>query len=283
MLVTLKEVLTKARANQYAVPGFDCVEDYMVRTILETAEEKHSPVILMCLGMHLAGNGWTYLCGLIKMAAEMHNIPIVLHLDHARDLDLIKQAVDNGFTSVMIDGSELPFEENVALTRGAVEIARPHGVSVEGELGHVGGMNLAATESKDSVLTVPEEVVAFVEQTDVDSLAVSIGTAHGVYESLPNLNIERLKELNAVSQVPLVLHGGSGTPDEQIRNAVDHGISKLNIFADERVVMYRGMCDFVASNTREDPMPEDVATPIKAELSTLVANKLDFLGCSGKA
>lgn len=283
MLTTLKEVLTHARANQYAVPAFDCMEDVMVRAILETAEAHRSPVIMMCLSPDLEGNGWIYLPGLIKAVADHHQIPVVLHLDHADNLELIKRGVDRGFSSVMIDGSSLPFEENVSLTRAAVQIAGPHGISVEGELGHVGGMDLEATRRRQSVLTEADEVARFVEQTGVDALAVSIGTAHGVYESLPELNIERLEELNAASPVPLVLHGGSGTPEEQIRRAVRHGICKLNIYADERVAMARGLERASKSQHRPDPLPQEIFGPIKQELAGVVAAKIELLSANNRA
>ncbi len=142
MLTTLKEILDHARANQYAVPAFDCVEDVMVRTILERAEDLRAPVILMGLPADMIGNGMAYLAGLVRAVAQTHAIPVALHLDHATELGLVRQALDCGFTSVMVDGSSLPFEQNVALTREAVDVAHAYGASVEGELGHVGGMDL---------------------------------------------------------------------------------------------------------------------------------------------
>jgi len=284
MLTTLQDVLVRARANHYAVPAFDCSENVMVRTILEMAEALRAPVILACLEVDLKGNGWVYLPGLIKAVADHHNIPVVLHLDHASSLEMIRRAVDLGFTSVMIDGSALPFEENVRLTQAAVAMAAPRGISVEAELGHVGGADLVeAQESHDSVLTEPDEVARFVEQTRVDALAVSIGTAHGVYTSLPNLNIERLKQLHAVSPVPLVLHGGSGTPDDQIRAAVCNGICKLNIYADERIAMAKGLKRCAESLRRPDPLPEELFGPIKEELAYVIADKIQLLGADGKA
>lgn len=283
MLTTLREVLGPARIGRYAVPAFDCVEDVMVRAILETAEAERSPVVMMCLPADLKGNGWYYIPGLVKAVAKYHRVPVVLHLDHAEQLELIRRAVDLGFTSVMIDGSSLPFEQNVELTRAAVEIAHPHGISVEGELGHVGGTDLECTTQRESVLTDPAEVERFVQLTGVDALAVSIGTAHGVYKSLPVLNIERLKELNSASPVPLVLHGGSGTPDEQIRAAVANGICKLNIYADCRIAMYRGLKCAAASQRREDPLPQEIFGPIKQAVAEVVREKIHLLGSAGKA
>jgi fructose-bisphosphate aldolase class II len=283
MLTTLKDMLGHARAHHYAVPAFDCVEDVMVRAILETAEAQRSPVILMCLEPDLAGNGWAYLSGLIKSVGNHHKTPVLLHLDHAVSLDAIRTAVEYGFSSVMIDGSSLPFDENVRLTRAAVEIARPRGVGVEAELGHVGGMDLEATNCQESILTEPEEVARFVAQTGVDALAVSIGTSHGIYRSLPSLNIEVLKSLNEISPVPLVLHGGSGTPDDQIRNSVRHGISKLNIYADLRLAMARGLDRAGRTQTRPDPLPQEVFGPIKEAIGAVVTEKIMLLGSNNQA
>jgi len=286
MLATLKDVLVHARENQYAVPAFDVVEDVMTRTVLETVEEIKAPVIIMLLEADLetgGGNGWAYQLGLLKAVADHHKVPVAIHLDHATNLDVIRKAVDAGFTGVMIDGSKLPFEENVAFTKAAVDMAAPKGVSVEAELGHVGGMDLQETECAENVLTEADEVARFVEQTGVDALAVSIGTAHGVYRSEPTLNIERLDELNEASPVPLVLHGGSGTPDDQIQTAVRHGICKLNIYTDERVAMYKGMKEAAAAYERPDPLPTDMFGPMRRELAATVAEKTKLLFADNKA
>jgi fructose-bisphosphate aldolase class II len=250
----------------------------MVRAILETCQKMRSPVVLMCLvGPDLDGNGWNYIPSLIKAVADFHDIPVVLHLDHAIDLESIKRGVEIGFTSVMIDGSTLPFEQNVEITKTTVDMAHPKGISVEGELGRVGGMDLQATVRAESTLTESAKVERFVSVTGADALAVSIGTSHGVYQSLPNLNIERLKELNEASSVPLVLHGGSGTPDDQIQNAVKNGISKLNIYADCRIAMAKGLKRSAESQTREDPMANELFGPIKEELARVVEEKIRLL------
>lgn len=278
MLVSSHEVLRAARAGRYAVPGFDCVEDVMVRTVLETAESLRSPVFIMCLEPDLRGAGWHYVSGLVRAVAPHHAIPIVLHMDHATDLETIRRALDLGFTSVMIDGSGLPFDQNVAITRAAAEMAHAAGAAVEAELGRVGGADLAETTHAENVLTEPEEVTRFVAQTGVDSLAVSIGTSHGVYRSLPDLNIERLKQLNAASPVPLVMHGGSGTPEDQVREAIRHGISKLNIYADCRIAMYRGLKRSAGMHNRPDPLPRELFAPVREEMAAVVREKIEFMG-----
>ena len=155
-------------------------------------------------------------------------------------------------------------------------------MSVEAELGRVGGMDLAATHRAENVLTDPAEVARFVEQTRVDSLAVSIGTSHGVYQSLPKLNIERLKELHAASPVPLVLHGGSGTPADQVRNAVSEGICKMNIYADCRIAMRRGLEKAACSLSRPDPLPGNVFGPIREAISAEVKDKIELLSAANR-
>jgi len=286
MLVTLKEILADARAGRYAVPAFDFTEDIMARTIIETAVQCRSPVIMMTLQRDLdsgGGNGWLFQSAAGKAAAAATDIPVVLHLDHAGDLPTVQKALDLGFSSVMIDGSKLPFDENVRLTRSVVDLAHRSGVSVEAELGHVGGMDLEETSCAENVLTEPDELARFIEQTDCDALAVSIGTAHGVYRSLPNLNIDCLRKLNAASSVPLVLHGGSGTPDDQIRTAVQEGICKLNIYADLRIAMYRGLKTTATLHDRIDPLPRDLFRPIRKELAAVIREKMELLGSAGRA
>jgi len=278
MLSNLKDILGRAQAGGYAVPAFDCVEDLMVRTILETCEALRCPAILMGLpGPDLEGKGWFYVPGLIRAVADRHSIPVALHLDHADRLEDIKRALDAGYTSVMFDGSRLPLADNVRLTRAAVELAHPHGISVEAELGHVGGSDVENSRQSESVLTEPEEAQRFTRETGVDALAVSIGTAHGLYRQLPRLNIGRLKEIRAATDVPLVLHGGSGTPVEQIQEAVRHGVTKLNIYADNRVAMCQGLKEAAQAQTRPDPLPRDLFAAVRLRLAESVAGKIRLL------
>lgn len=283
MLSTLKEVLRAAQAGGYAVPAFDCVEDLMVRTVLETCEALGSPAIIMGLvGPDLEGNGWYYLSGLVRAVAGRHAIPVVLHLDHATRLEDIQRAVDLGFTSVMIDGSSLPFAENVRLTQAAVAIAHPQGVSVEAELGHVGGSDVENTLYAESVLTEPKEARRFIEETAVDALAVSIGTAHGLYRALPTLNIAQLQDIRAATDVPLVLHGGSGTPVDQIQASVRNGVTKLNIYADNRVAMCRGLQESAQLQSRPDPLPRDLFGPVRDRLAATITDKVRLLFAEGR-
>ena len=282
MLLTAKEILTDARKKRYAVPGFNCIADVMIRGILDRMERLRAPVFLMLYVSDLEDKTWWYYPSTIRAVADRYTIPIVMHLDHATDLDVIRAALDNGFTSVMFDGSSLPFDENVKMTRKTVEMAQPYGASVEAELGLVGGFGIGET-NVPNILTQPDEVVAFVERTGVDSLAVSIGTAHGVYPQLPKLDIPLLKELNVASKVPLVLHGGSGTPDDQIRAAVENGICKFNVYADSRIAMWNRFKKVAAETTRNDPIPNEYIAQLQEALGNVVEEKATLAGSVGRA
>ena len=277
MLVTFNDLLPQAREEHYAVPAFDCMEDVMIRTLLDTAEQEKSPVILMALEHDLQGRGIKYITGLVRAVADSYDIPIALHLDHAENMEIIKRAIDHGFTSVMYDGSQLPFQENVERSREVAEIAHDHGVTVEAELGLVAGKDIHGDDypgDGESLLTDPEEVVEFIEHTSVDALAVSIGTSHGVYVSLPKLDITRLEEINKVSKVPLVLHGGSNTPVDQIQNAIRHGISKINVYADLRAGMMEGLKKSAETQVRKDPLPNVMFRPIRDGLAKVAAERM---------
>ena len=281
MLTSLKDILQDAWKNHYAVPAFDCTEDVMIRPILDACEEMRSPVVLMALGHDLQGRGIDYIASIVKGVAPKYAVPVALHLDHATDIGLIDQAIAYGFTSVMYDGSMLPFETNAANTAEVVRLAHAHGVSVEAELGHVAGKELDGSSAGDMQLTDPAEVVRFLE-TGVDALAVSIGTAHGIYVSAPTLNIERLKAINAVSSVPLVLHGGSGTPKDQLQQAIAGGIAKVNLYADIRMAMMSGVKIAAKSVTRPDPLPGELFRPVKEQIRAVVHSKIELCRSAGR-
>jgi len=283
MLLAAKGLLNDAREKRYAVPGFNCVADVMIRGILDRAERLRTPVYLMLYTGEIDDKTWWYYPTIIRAVTERYTIPIVMHLDHATELDDIRAALDNGFTSVMYDGSSLPFDKNVEMTRKAVELALPYGASVEAELGLVGGFGLTATDSVGNILTQPNEVVTFVERTGVDSLAVSIGTAHGVYQQLPKLDIPLLKELNAASTVPLVLHGGSGTPDDQMRAAIENGICKFNVYTDLRIALWQRFKEIAAEPKRNDPLPNDYIRQLQESLGDIVEEKATLAGSVGRA
>ena len=281
MLVNMKDLLKNAWNNHYAVPAFDCTEDLMIRPILDACEELHSPVILMALAHDLQGRGIDYISAVIKGVAPKYDIPIAFHLDHSTDIELIELAIAYGFTSVMYDGSMLPFEANAANTSRVVQIAHACDVTVEAELGHVAGKELDGSYADDMQLTNPDEVVRFLN-TGIDALAVSIGTAHGVYISTPHLNIERLKEINTRSTVPLVLHGGSGTPEDQLQEAILNGIAKINLYADIRIAMMEGVKAAAHNTIRPDPLPDMLFKPIKTQIREVVMKKIGLCNSGGR-
>jgi fructose-bisphosphate aldolase class II len=282
MLCTAKEVLKDAREKRYAVPGFNGVADVMIRGILDRAERCRAPVFMMIYVGEVDSRTYWYYPTTIRAVAERYTVPIVLHLDHASDINDIKAALDNGFTSVMYDGSHLPFDENVIMTRKVVELAAPYGASVEAELGLVGGFDLQESAPVANILTQPDEVEQFVERTGVDLLAVSIGTSHGVYQQLPKLDIALLKELDAASKVPLVLHGGSGTPDDQMRAAVENGICKFNVYTDLRIAMWNRFKKIAAEIQRHDPLPNDYIGQLQEAIGDLVEAKIALAGAAGR-
>ncbi len=234
MLVTSKEMFEKAREGGYAIPAPNFIDLESLRWHVETAEKLNVPLILPLAEAHIGENITLEDAALVgKKYAAAAKVPVVLHLDHGTDPEIIKKAVDLGFTSVMIDASMESFEENVRRTKEIIAYAHARGAVVEAEIGHVGaGENYENHDESDSQYTTVEEAKRFVEETGVDSLAISIGTAHGMYKGIPEINFDRLKEIAAAIDTPLVLHGGSSSGDENLKKCAVNGISKINIFSD---------------------------------------------------
>ena len=235
MLVDGKSVLNSAKAGRYGIVAPDFLTLNAARVFVQTADALKTPILLSFAQGHAGLISLEEAALVGKYWAEKVATPIVLHLDHGQDFDFLRRAIELGFTSVMLDASMKEMDENIRLTKEVVAYAHTKGVSVEAEIGHVGGASEGVEgATSESVYTTVEEAKAFAEATAVDSLAVSIGTSHGVYKSnkAPELNFTRLRELAAAVPVPLVLHGGSGTGDENLRRAVREGIAKLNIYTD---------------------------------------------------
>ena len=288
MLVSMKEMLADAKNNHYAIPAFDISNYDMMKAVLETCEEERSPALLMGLGVDLQGRDMHLLASMIRSASAYFRVPVCLHLDHATNMDLIKRAIDAGFSSVMYDGSVLDFERNAKNTAEVTEYAHARGISVEAELGHVGNAGVGSisetgvdTDPGES-LTVPGEVVRFVELTDVDALAVAIGTAHGVYQKTPALRIDRLDEITAVCDRPLVLHGGSGTPADQLQNAICHGITKINIYSDVVGAMNKGLKDKLNTMGNPATWPFIVFEDARSMMKDVVREKIRTFGSASR-
>ena len=228
------------------------------------------------------------MAAMAKAASELYSIPICLHLDHATNLAFIQAACEAGFSSVMFDGSVLPFVENAARTKEVVDYAHARGITVEAELGHVGNamvgneQDKACNEDPEDTLTVPQEAADFVSMTDVDALAIAIGTSHGVYKKTPTLRIDRLDEITAVCDRPLVLHGGSGTPDDQMKNAITHGITKINIFSDVVGAMNAGLKEKLNNMSNPATWPAYVFEDARKRMKQVVHEKVTAFGSAGR-
>lgn len=242
MLVNLNDVLKKAQKEHYAVGLFNTTDTDMLEAAISAAEELRSPIIIGTAEVLLPNGELQLIAPSILHAARNASVPVVVHYDHGLTFDRCMEALKLGFSSIMFDGSAGDTEENLKNTREMVRIAHSMGASVEGEIGHVGQADTADNEASD-LYTTPAEAIEFVERTGVDALAIAIGTAHGAYKSKPKLDINRLKEIRAALDTPLVLHGGSGLSDDDFKNTIAGGIAKVNIFTDLCLAGNRAMED----------------------------------------
>jgi fructose-bisphosphate aldolase class II len=229
-LVAMKEILYEAGKRKYAAGAFTFGSLDSAYAIIGAANKANMPVILQAGPVECEYAGIEELAAIAKLAAKRARVPVALNLDHGETIEIAENAIKAGFTSVMMDASKHNYEENIRITKEVVRIASPAGVSVEAELGKIGGAEgLVSVEDSEAEQTDPDEAADFAARTEIDALAVAIGTAHGFYRHPPALNIERLKKIAAKAAVPLVLHGGSGTPDKQVLEAISNGIAKVNI------------------------------------------------------
>ncbi len=281
--VSGSELLGKAMAGGYAVGAFNTNNLEITLSIVEAAAAERSPLILAVSPGAMRYAGVAYLAAIARVASEQVDVPMCLHLDHGTSLDEVKCALDHGFSSVMIDGSALPFEDNVSLTREVVEMAHTRGASVEGELGRlVGTEDRISVTEREASMTDPDQAAEFVERTGIDALAVSIGNAHGWYRGKPELDFERLRLIREKVAVPLVLHGASGIPDEMIRRACAIGVDKINIDTEVRDAFRQAVARFIHENP-EVIDPRRILAPAREAMREVVARKMRLFGCAGKA
>ena len=307
-LVGTTEMFKKAYEGGYAIGAFNVNNMEIIQGITEAAKEVNAPLILQVSSGARKYDNHTYLMKLIEAAIIETNLPIAVHLDHGDSFELCKSCIDGGFTSVMIDGSHLPFEENIALTKKVVEYAHAHGVNVEGELGRLAGVeDDIKVSAEESSYTRPEEVEEFVSRTGVDSLAIAIGTSHGAYKfkGEPKLRFDILEEVGRrLPGFPIVLHGASsvipeyvdminkyggnmpgakGVPEDMLRKAASMAVCKINIDSDLRLAMTASVRKVLSENPSEFD-PRKYLGPAREEIKKLVKNKLiNVLGCAGKA
>jgi len=305
MLVTNKELLVPARKSGYAVGAFNINNLETLLAVAEAAAEEKSPVIVAVTPSAIKYAGLAYLAKIVRTAAENKPVPMSLHLDHGEDFETVSKCIEAGFTSVMIDGSFLGFEENVALTKRVVDRARKFGVSVEAELGRLAGVEEKTVEEREAVLTDPDAAEEFVRRTGVDALAVAIGTSHGAYKfkGEAKLDFERLRLIAKKVDIPLVLHGASsvpawiiekatkygaellgakGIPEEHIKKAISLGISKINIDTDLRLAFTATVRE-VLTNSPKEFDPRKILGPAKEAMKEVVRGKMRLFGSSGKA
>lgn len=305
MLVTNKEVLSAASAGGYAVGAFNINNMEILQAIVETATEEKSPIIVSASPSAIKYAGLEYITGMVKTSAKANpSIPMTLHLDHGKDIETASMCINGGFTSVMIDGSHLGFEENIAMTKYVVNLARPKGVSVEAELGKLVSQDSRAQDAEDPY-TDPDAAVEFVDRTGVDSLAVAIGTSHGAYKfkGEAKLDFKRLKAIRSKVSIPLVLHGASGVPswivekatkygaewsgakgipDDHIKKAISLGIAKINIDTDLRLAFTASVREVLTTSpTLYDP--RKILGPAKENMKKVVKEKMRLFGSAGKA
>lgn len=280
-LVTTKQILLDAQAGKYAVGAFNVENMEMVMAVVDAANELKSPVILQTTPSTIKYAALDYYYAIARVAALKADVPVAIHLDHGSSFDLAMQALRVGYTSIMIDGSHDPFEDNIALTKSVVAACHPSGITVEAELGKVGGKE-DDLDGGNGGLTDPDEAKEFVERTGVDLFAPAIGTAHGVYKGEPKLDLDRLATIRGLVDVPLVLHGTSGVPDETVKACIERGICKVNYATDLRIAFTKGVKAYMA----EDPNafdPKKYSKVGMAEVKAYVAQKMAVVGSVGKA
>ena len=282
MLVTGKELLDKAHEGGYAVGAFNVNTMEQCQAIIAAAEETRSPVIIQASQGGLKYAGVKMISAMVKALAEDTDIPVALHLDNGTDFKQIMLCLRHGFTSVMIDASKLPLQGNIDTTKKVCEIAHAVGVSVEAEIGKIGGTEDDVTVSeREATFTDPDEAAKLVNETGVDSLAIAIGTAHGPYKGEPKLDFDRLELIKKKLDMPIVLHGSSGVPEASIRKAVSLGVNKINIDTDIRLSFSAAVRDFVDKSDAYDP--RKIITPARDAMKETIKEKMIMFGSSGKA
>jgi len=272
MTGNLRQLLKEADCGKFAIPAFNYSDEWELYGIVAAAEELRSPIIVATIGQVTDAHGFEYLSALGRIVSERATVPIVNHLDHCTDAEKCKQAIDAGYRSVMIDGSPLPLEDNMALTRSIVEYAAPRGAAVEAEVGRICGSNAEGTYTGKDFLVELESAVKMAHCADIASLAIGIGTAHGFYAEKPELNFKRLCEVNEAIDTPLVLHGCSGLPAEDVQKAIRLGINKVNIGTQLHYTYLQALQDVL----KKDPESTNIITTMKPVVEQV---KLQVMEC----
>ena len=285
-LVKMRDLLKDAQKNNYAVPAFNVCNLEYLQCVFKAAEEMKAPVIIAIHPLEYNYAGIEEITSLVEIMAKKSDVPVVMHLDHGEKIEYVIECIQNGFNSVMFDGSKQSYEENTKITKEIVKVAHSVGIDVEAELGLVGGAEGDDYAHLDGLsvdqLTDPKQAKEFVDKTDVDSLAVAIGTAHGLYKGEPEIDLDRLKKINDIVDIPLVLHGGSGTPDKVLKKCISLGICKVNIASEFKNAFHQGMMKR-AKNNPDIYEPRDILAAGKEEAIKLLKNKLKLFNAAGMA
>ncbi|MCI8558459.1 MAG: class II fructose-1,6-bisphosphate aldolase [Lachnospiraceae bacterium] len=279
--VTSEKMLLDAQKGGYAVGAFNVENMEMVMAVIAAAEELHAPLMLQTTPSTVKYAGLDMYLANVKTAAKRAKVPVCMHLDHGDSFDLAMQALRVGYSSIMIDGSHNVFEENIAVTKAVTDACRPSGVPVEAELGKVGGKE-DDLDGGNGGYTDPMEAKEFVERTGVGSLAVAIGTAHGVYKGEPKLDLDRLAEIRKVVSIPLVLHGASGLSEEAVKESIKRGICKVNFATELRIAYTDGVKEFLAANPDAFD-PKKYGKAAMEHVKEIVKLRMKMCGCDGKA
>lgn len=273
-LVSTRQLLIEAQREGYAVPAFNIHNLETIKAVIEVANDLKSPVILAATPSTVRFSGADYLIKILSVAARNSSVPIAYHLDHHENYNDIKQSILMGCKSVMIDASAFSFEENIQSVREVVQLAHRYDVTVEAELGKlIGQEDELIVDERESQLTDPEKAFEFVERTGIDSLAVAIGTAHGLYKSTPKIDIPRLHAIRNKVSIPLVLHGASGVPDELVRTCIDEGITKVNVATELKIAFSGAMRVYFDENPNESD-PRKYLIPAKEAMKCVIENKI---------
>lgn len=282
-LVSMTEMLQKAKEGKYAVGQFNMNNLEFTQAIVEAAAEERSPVILGVSEGAMKYMGLEYTVAMAKATAEKYAIPIALHLDHGSSFEVAMKVIREGFSSVMFDGSHHNFEENIILTKKVVEAAHAMGISVEGELGTIGGTedDLSVDEA-DAKLTNPKEAIEFYSATGVDALAMAVGSAHGMYKGEPKIHFDIIEAVSNQIDIPLVLHGGSGIPDDTIKKAISFGIGKINVNTENQVAFTNKLREVLAKDANVYD-PRKYLGPGREAIKEVVREKIRLFGSNGRA
>lgn len=283
MLYTMKDLLSVAKENKFAIPAFNICSFDMLKAIMEEAEEQNAPVILEIHPNEISYLGDNFIAT-IREYAIRSSVPVVIHLDHGGTLYDVMRAIRNGYTSVMIDASLEDYEDNKKITQKVVELAHEVGVSVEAEIGTIGNNGSAEGGTSQIIYTDVDQAADFVNTTGIDTLAIAIGTAHGLYpkDVTPKLNIELLKELNKRIDIPFVLHGGSGNPDDEVHESINYGVCKVNLSSDLKSVFFNSLRKVLKEYPDMYEPNEVYIQPIE-DVKSVVRHKLTLLKTIDKA